>query len=165
MNQEKLKKLLELFAESSVEELEIEHSFWRGTRIRISRTRSRPPVEPLPREEEPAGRPSAPPVEETPAEPPAPNGEEPVEETPAEPPGHAVRAPMVGTFYRSSSPETEPFVREGDQVRAGQTVCIIEAMKIMNEIEADIDGEVLEVLIDDAEPVEYNQPLIYIRPA
>ncbi|MBF8288743.1 MAG: carboxylesterase [Candidatus Rokubacteria bacterium] len=72
---------------------------------------------------------------------------------------------MVGTFYRSPSPEAEAFVERGDRVKAGQTVCIIEAMKIMNEIEADIDGEIVEVVAANSEPVEYGQPLFRIRPA
>jgi acetyl-CoA carboxylase biotin carboxyl carrier protein len=71
---------------------------------------------------------------------------------------------MVGTFYRSPSPEAEPFVREGERVRPGQTICLIEAMKIMNEIEADLAGEVAQILVGNGEPVEYNQPLMKIRP-
>ena len=72
---------------------------------------------------------------------------------------------MVGTFYRSASPEAEPFVAEGTRVDNGQTVCIIEAMKIMNEIPADIAGEIVEILVDNAQPVEYNQPILKIRPS
>ena len=72
---------------------------------------------------------------------------------------------MVGTFYRSPSPEADPFVNEGDGIESGQTVCIIEAMKIMNEIPADVQGEVVEVLVDDGQPVEYNQALFKIRPS
>ncbi len=72
---------------------------------------------------------------------------------------------MVGTFYRASSPEVDPFVREGVRIDNGQTVCIIEAMKIMNEIPADIGGEIVEILVDNAQPVEYNQPLFKIRPS
>mgnify|MGYP002035718090 CR=1 FL=1 len=78
---------------------------------------------------------------------------------------HEVLSPMVGTFYRSASPEAEPFVAEGTRVDNGQTVCIIEAMKIMNEIPADIAGEIVEILVDNAQPVEYNQPILKIRPS
>lgn len=71
---------------------------------------------------------------------------------------------MVGTFYQAASPEADPFVREGDRIESGQTLCIIEAMKIMNEIPADVQGEVVEILVGDAQPVEYNQALFKIRP-
>lgn len=72
-------------------------------------------------------------------------------------------SPMVGTFYRASSPDAAPFVEEGDSVRKGQTVCIIEAMKMMNEIEAEVAGRVVKVLCDNAQPVEYGQPLVIIE--
>lgn len=75
-----------------------------------------------------------------------------------------VPSPMVGTFYRSPAPGESPFVEVGDRVRKGQTVCIIEAMKLMNEIEADISGQVMEILLHNGEPVEYNQPLMRINP-
>lgn len=75
-----------------------------------------------------------------------------------------VRSPVVGTFYRSPAPGEEPYVEVGDRVKAGQTLCIIEAMKMMNEIPADVSGEVVEVLAENAEGVEYDQPLFYLRP-
>ena len=78
---------------------------------------------------------------------------------------HTIKAPMVGTFFRATSPEEDPFISAGDRVEPGQTICIVEAMKIMNEIEADIKGEIVEILIDNAAPVEYNQPLVRIRPS
>lgn len=74
-----------------------------------------------------------------------------------------VTSPMVGTFYRSASPDADPFVEEGASVRKGQTLCIIEAMKMMNEIEAEIAGRVVKVLCDNAQPVEYGQPLLVIE--
>jgi acetyl-CoA carboxylase biotin carboxyl carrier protein len=77
---------------------------------------------------------------------------------------HLLKSPMVGTFYRSASPEAEPFASEGKKVRKGETLCIIEAMKLMNEIEAEYDGVVEEILIENATPVEYGQPLFVIRP-
>ncbi|MEC8992888.1 MAG: acetyl-CoA carboxylase biotin carboxyl carrier protein, partial [Candidatus Latescibacterota bacterium] len=77
----------------------------------------------------------------------------------------AVTSPMVGTFYRSPSPEAESFVNVGDMVKSDQTICIIEAMKIMNEIEADVDGEIVEADVENGSPVEYGQPLFRIRPA
>jgi len=74
-----------------------------------------------------------------------------------------VTSPMVGTFYRASSPDAAPFVEEGDSVRKGQTLCIIEAMKMMNEIEAEVVGRVVKVLCENAQPVEYGQPLVIIE--
>lgn len=76
-----------------------------------------------------------------------------------------VKSPMVGTFYRSPAPDEPAFVEVGDRIRNGQTVCIIEAMKLMNEIEAEISGQVMEVLVENGEPVEYGQPLLRINPA
>jgi acetyl-CoA carboxylase biotin carboxyl carrier protein len=77
---------------------------------------------------------------------------------------HIIKSPIVGTFYAAPSPEAAPFVRVGDFVEAGQTVCIIEAMKLMNEIEADISGEVARVLVESGQPVEYGEPLFALRP-
>jgi acetyl-CoA carboxylase biotin carboxyl carrier protein len=77
---------------------------------------------------------------------------------------HIVKSPIVGTFYAGPSPDAGPFVRVGDSVEAGQTVCIIEAMKLMNEIEADISGEVARVMVENGQPVEYGEPLFALRP-
>jgi acetyl-CoA carboxylase biotin carboxyl carrier protein len=77
---------------------------------------------------------------------------------------HIVKSPIVGTFYAGPSPDAGPFVRVGDFVEAGQTVCIIEAMKLMNEIEADISGEVARVMVENGQPVEYGEPLFALRP-
>ena len=77
---------------------------------------------------------------------------------------HAVRSPLVGTFYRAPAPGEEPYVEVGDTVSAGQTLCIVEAMKLMNEIVADVAGEVVEVLAENSGGVEYDQPLFYLRP-
>ncbi|MGQ0651638.1 MAG: acetyl-CoA carboxylase biotin carboxyl carrier protein [Betaproteobacteria bacterium] len=81
---------------------------------------------------------------------------------PAEPEGHPVKAPMVGTFYRSPSPDAKPFVEVGQAVKAGDTICIIEAMKLMNEIEADAAGVVKAILVENGQPVEYGQPLFIL---
>jgi acetyl-CoA carboxylase biotin carboxyl carrier protein len=77
---------------------------------------------------------------------------------------HAVKSPMVGTFYRASSPDAEPYVSEGSKVKKGETLCIIEAMKLMNEIEAEYDGTVQKILVENASPVEYGQPIFVITP-
>jgi acetyl-CoA carboxylase biotin carboxyl carrier protein len=81
---------------------------------------------------------------------------------PVAPAGTSVKAPMVGTFYRSAGPDKEPFVKVGDRVQKGQTICIIEAMKLFNEIEAEISGTVVDILIDNAKPVEFDQPLFVV---
>jgi acetyl-CoA carboxylase biotin carboxyl carrier protein len=78
--------------------------------------------------------------------------------------GVEIKAPMIGTFYRSPSPDKDPFVKVGDRVEKGQVICIIEAMKLFNEIEADISGTLIKVLADDSSPVEYDQPLFLIEP-
>jgi len=79
--------------------------------------------------------------------------------------GITVKSPMIGTFYRSAGPDKPPFVNVGDEIKAGQVLCIIEAMKLFNEIESDISGKIVKVLVDDASPVEYDQPLFIVEPA
>lgn len=76
-----------------------------------------------------------------------------------------IKSPMIGTFYRSPNPESDNFVNVGDEVKAGQTVCIIEAMKLFNEIESEISGKIVKILVDNATPVEYDQPLFLVDPA
>jgi acetyl-CoA carboxylase biotin carboxyl carrier protein len=78
---------------------------------------------------------------------------------------HVIKSPIVGTFYAGSNPEAAPFVKVGDPVEIGQTVCIIEAMKLMNEIEAEISGEVAQILVENGQPVEYGEPLFALRPS
>jgi acetyl-CoA carboxylase biotin carboxyl carrier protein len=78
---------------------------------------------------------------------------------------HVIKSPIVGTFYASASPEATPFVKIGDAIEEGRVVCIVEAMKLMNEIEADVNGEVVRVLVEDGQPVEYGQPLFAVRAA
>ncbi len=157
MDESRVKRLLELLQGTDVEELELEHSFWRGTRVRIVRRRAAAPqaVGPL-------GAQSA---AAAPAAAPAPHSEAArAAEAPAEASGVVIASPMVGTFYRSPSPDAPAFVSAGDRVHIGQTVGIIEAMKIMNEIHAEVEGEVIEILVANGDPVEYNQPLIRLRP-
>ena len=92
----------------------------------------------------------------------------PVESAPAAPVVDnliTIKSPMVGTFYRSSNPETPSFVNVGDEVKSGKIVCIIEAMKLFNEIESEINGKIVKVLVDNASPVEYDQPLFLVEPA
>lgn len=84
-------------------------------------------------------------------------------ETGSEPDGDVVKSPIVGTFYEAASPDSEPFVKVGDKVSAGDTLCIIEAMKIMNEIDAEFSGTVEKIIVDDGQPVEFDQPLFIIK--
>ena len=93
-------------------------------------------------------------------QPSAPAADEPAK--PAEPSGHAVKSPMVGTFYRSPSPTAKAFVEVGQSVKAGDMVCIVEAMKMMNQIEADKSGTIAEILVENGQPVEFDQPMIII---
>jgi acetyl-CoA carboxylase biotin carboxyl carrier protein len=76
-----------------------------------------------------------------------------------------IKSPMIGTFYRSSGPDKEPFVTPGQTVNKGDTICIVEAMKLFNEIESDVSGKIVKVLVDDASPIEYDQPLFLVEPA
>ncbi|MCD6130878.1 MAG: acetyl-CoA carboxylase biotin carboxyl carrier protein [Candidatus Hydrothermae bacterium] len=78
---------------------------------------------------------------------------------------HEIRSPIVGTFYRAPAPGAEPYVKEGDTIKKGQVLCIVEAMKVMNEIESDISGTVVKILVENGQPVEYNQPLFLIEPS
>lgn len=98
--------------------------------------------------------------------PPSPNSAAPPAELPAQPTDPAlveIKAPMVGTFYRSPTPDEASFVEVGDRIQSGQTVCIIEAMKLMNELEAEISGEIVDILVENAEPIEFGQPLMRVR--
>lgn len=83
----------------------------------------------------------------------------------AAPSGHftTIKAPMIGTFYRSSSPDKEPFVKVGDKIKKGDVLCVIEAMKLFNEIQSEVSGKVVKVLVDNAQPVEYDQPLFLVE--
>ena len=148
MDLRKLKKLIDLVEESGIAELEVTEG---EEKVRIVKI-GRPAVETS------VAIPAAPAAMSAPAAPPPPL----VPAAPAEPEGHVVKSPMVGTFYRSASPSAKPFVEVGDTVKKGQPICIIEAMKLMNEIESDADGVVKAVLVDNGQPVEYGEPLIVI---
>lgn len=140
-----IKKMIKLFEESNVEEIEFQR-FW--TRVKISKNKKN----------------SAPKISVTNLK----NketqelelGEETVKE---EPDIHIIKSPMVGTFFRAPSPEAPPYIEIGDKIKKGDAVCIIEAMKILNEIESDVKGEIVEILVSNEDPVEYNQPLFKVR--
>ena len=76
-----------------------------------------------------------------------------------------IKSPMIGTFYRSPNPESDPFINEGDSIKVGQTICIVEAMKLFNDIESEVSGKIVKILIDDNSPVEYVQPLFEVDPS
>jgi acetyl-CoA carboxylase biotin carboxyl carrier protein len=148
MDLRKLKKLIDLVQESGIAELEITEGEEKVKIVKGGHASS-------------SGAPAAhaPTVsaEPRPALPPPPPAQ-----PPAAPAGHAVKAPMVGTFYRSPSPDAKAFVEVGQTVKEGDTICIIEAMKLMNEIEADAAGVVKAILVENGQPVEYGQPLFIL---
>jgi len=152
MDIRKVKKLIELLEESDVAEIEIHEG---EESVRISRASTAvvaPMAAPVAAAPVAAPAPAAAPA----AVPAAPAAEPEVQ-------GHAVRSPMVGTFYASPSPDASAFVKEGDTVSAGQTLCIIEAMKILNQIESDKAGKITKILVENGQPVEFDQPLFIIE--
>ena len=151
MDLRKLKTLIDLVSESNVSELEITEA---EGKVRIVKGGGAMPMVAY----GPAQM-AAPMVQSAPAAAPVAA----VPAAPAVPSGHVVKSPMVGTFYRSPSPGAKPFVEIGSQIKEGETICIIEAMKILNEIEADKSGTVVQMLSDNGEAVEYGQPLFVIE--
>ena len=152
MDIRKIKKLIELVEESGIAELEITEG---EESVRINRNVQNMSAMPMQYAAAPAPAPAAP-VAAAPVAAPA------AEETSA-PAGHAVKSPMVGTFYRASSPTTPSFVEIGQSVNVGDTLCIVEAMKMMNQIESDKAGVVKAILVENQEVVEYDQPLFIIE--
>ncbi len=158
MNENKIRKLVKIVEESNIAELEV--SRW-GQTIKITKTHHNNsyggavPVQTY----------AAPTV--TPA--PAAEASPPPEAEKREPSGQdkgnvvEIKAPMVGTFYRAPAPEAEPYVEVNQMVKKGQVLCIIEAMKLMNEIESEYDGKLVEILVENGQPVEYNQPLFRVE--
>ena len=149
MDIRKVKKLIELLEESGIAEIEINEG---EESVRISRYSTTAPAAPIQQYAPSPAAPAPAPAAQT----------ESASESPAVI-GHTVNAPMVGTFYTASAPGSPDFVKVGDSVNEGDTVCIIEAMKILNQIEADISGTVKAILIENAQPVEFGQPLIVIE--
>lgn len=154
MDLRKLKTLIDLVSDSNVSELEITEA---EGKVRIVKGGGAM-VQHYAMQQAPMGMPA---MQAMPAAAVAPAVVEPVAEELA--PVHAVKSPMVGTFYRSSSPGAKAFVEVGDTVKAGETVCIIEAMKILNEIESDKSGTVTQILCENGQAVEYGQPLFVIQ--
>ena len=157
MDLRKLKTLIDLVQQSGIAELEITEG---EEKVRISRGMGAMPPQMTPQ----PGTvyvPAAAGLTGSDSAPAAAPGPE-ATAAPPEPEGHVIKSPMVGTFYRSAAPGSQPFVEVGQAVKAGETVCIIEAMKLLNEIEADHDGVVKEILVENGEPVEYGQPLVLL---
>jgi len=158
MNLKELKELIEMLKNTDISELEIERS---GVKVRLRKGGDVTFHPAMPRMEYPPAAIIAPTV----SEPERPAVEKP--QAPAAAPLNQVKvtSPIVGTFYRSSSPDKPPYVEVGDTVKKGQVLCIIEAMKLMNEIESEAAGKVVQALVENGQPVEYGQPLFTIEPA
>lgn len=164
MNQKELKELIDFLIERDISEFELERG---DVKVRIKRGSEAatpvlshvPAFTPVPVPMAPAASPqaAAPPTTTDAAAPAAPPAA--LEED-----LHVVKSPIVGTFYEAPAPGTPPFVKPGDQIEAGQVLCIIEAMKLMNEIESDVSGELVKRLATNGQAVEYGQPLFAIRP-
>jgi acetyl-CoA carboxylase biotin carboxyl carrier protein len=160
MDIRKIKKLIELLEESSLTEIEIMEGEESVRLSRVGQMHTASPAQPgLPPNIQAAAWSAPPPPQ--PAASPAPI--EAPDDTEAVPEGELLRAPMVGTFYDSPSPDAEPFVSLGQQVNEGQVVCIIEAMKMFNQIEAEVSGTVVAILVENGQPVEFDQPLFVVR--
>ena len=153
MDMRKLKTLVDLVSESNISELEITEA---EGKVRIVKAGYGVPTAMM---MQPAGQMMMQPHQAAPASEPAPA----VEAAPPVPTGHVVKSPMVGTFYRSASPGSKPFAEVGAPIKEGEPICIIEAMKIMNEIEADMSGTISKILVENGQAVEYGQPLFIVE--
>ena len=161
MNQKELKELIEFLIEKDITEFELERGdvkvrIKRGTEQVVSLAAPVVPCSAVPGPAAPAAHGQAP------AHPASTHATK--EAAPAEEGLHTVKSPIVGTFYESPSPGSPPFVKAGDTVEVGQVLCIVEAMKLMNEIESDVAGEVVKRLVSNGQPIEYGQELFVIRP-
>ena len=155
-----IKKVIKLLENSSIDEIEIEEE---GKKLRVARNKVAPPAMTYPvgmQQPVPMAQSATAPVAESP---------KPEKSAPASEPEadtyHEVMSPIVGTFYRAPSPDADPYIAEGQTVKAGQVLCIVEAMKLMNEIESDVDGTIVKILVENGKPVEYNQALFLIDTA
>ncbi len=159
MRVEDIEKLLKLFDASTAVELEIREMLGRTIRLSKVSTKTLTSAPAVPATASAPSTPSVPP--------PAPAKPTVVSEPPAKTETKntlAIRSPIVGTFYRAPAPDAPPYVEVGDVVKPGQVVCIVEAMKLMNEIESDISGRIVKILVKNEEPVQYNQELFIIEP-
>jgi acetyl-CoA carboxylase biotin carboxyl carrier protein len=155
-----IQRLIKMMQGGGVVELELEDPK-SGSRIRLKRAGEAPPPQQAPLVHLMHGAPPvlAPTASAAPAATPAEAAPAPV------PQGKPILSPMVGTFYRTPSPESEPFVQVGSRIAVDSALCIIEAMKVMNEIKSEVAGEILAILVENGEPVEFGQPLFLVKPA
>lgn len=158
MDLRSIRKLLEIVQAHDIAEIEIKEG---DTNIRITK-QTEPVIMQAPAQQV-VQAPAAPTPPTAPATPTATSTAESATSAPAEESGYVVKSPMVGTFYAAPAPDAEPFVKVGDHVSVGDTLCIIEAMKIMNPIEAEVSGTIKKILVENAEPVEFGQPLFIIE--
>jgi acetyl-CoA carboxylase biotin carboxyl carrier protein len=157
---EQIKELIELVAARKLQGMEVERS---GFRLKID---GYPPPSAVATPASVAAAPPAPvavAAPEAPVAPPAPEAAAETDEGEAPEGSHVLDSPIVGTFYRAPSPDADNFVEVGDRVKKGQILCIVEAMKLMNEIESDVDGTVVKIFPENAQPVEFGEPLFAIR--
>lgn len=153
-----LKRLLKIFDDSTLSELSIEEE---GIKVQLARTSQQPqPVQVVTQVPVQASQVQAAPLQQPASAPP----EQKLAPAEADHSANTVFSPIVGTFYRSPAPDADPFVVVGQRVAVGDTLCIIEAMKLMNEIESNLAGTIIKILVDNSQPVEYNQPLFIIKP-
>jgi acetyl-CoA carboxylase biotin carboxyl carrier protein len=153
MDTKDIQKLIDFIAQSGLDEVSIETNELKLSVKRYGQTpvsSGQPVLQPAPQQLAPAVQPAA----STP--PPAPKADTPNYVT--------IKSPMIGTFYRSAGPDADLFVEIGDEVKPGKTVCIIEAMKLFNEIESEVAGRIVKILVENATPVEYDQPLFLVEP-
>jgi acetyl-CoA carboxylase biotin carboxyl carrier protein len=163
MNQKELKELIDFLVEKDITEFELERG---DVKVRVKRG-TEPLMVPAAAAPSQVQMPvSADAARSAPASAsPAPASPSAAPAEPAEEAGlHIVKSPIVGTYYEAPSPGSPPFIKVGDEVAAGQVLCIVEAMKLMNEIESDVAGEVVKILVTNNQPIEYGQPLFAIRP-
>jgi acetyl-CoA carboxylase biotin carboxyl carrier protein len=151
-----IRKLIKMVEQSDIDSLEVKS--W-GRRVRIEKNRG------APNGDRPAAAPVAAPSQgvDLPAPKPVPSMEAPAQPAAPAEVHHEINSPMVGTFYRAPAPDAKPYVEVGDRVQVGQIVCIVEAMKLMNEIQVDVNGTVAAILTENGQPVEYGQSLFHIK--
>jgi acetyl-CoA carboxylase biotin carboxyl carrier protein len=154
VNLKELKEILQILEDQEITEFELEQE---GTKLRVRRAGA-PASRPEPQPVESSSTLSAPAPQAIPSEPPS-------SVAPVESGLTIVKSPIVGTFYRAPDPNSPPFVSVGDSIKVGQVLCIIEAMKLMNEIEAEVAGEIVKVHHESGQPVQYGEPLFTVRPA
>ena len=164
MLQDKIKSLISIMEGTEINEIEVS-SFWGAQKIRLQKNHN---IDIQTAVQSTILAPQSAPLAESPSV-------EPIQSNPASTPEEIIEfnssntveviAPLVGTFYQSAKPEFPAFVKEGDVIQVGQVICIIEAMKIFNEIEAEVSGKVIKIIVNDSSPVEYGQPLMLVEPS